>query len=96
MKHITHPPDAQAPSLALTASLLKAARALLNISAEELADLAQVGVATIRRAESTPGAARMNEETATRLLDCLDRLGIEFIPADETGGEGVRFRSPRR
>jgi transcriptional regulator with XRE-family HTH domain len=69
----------------------RAARALLNWSAQELAQHAGIGVATVRRFESGSAVVPASVESMAR---CLTAAGITFIAAGEAspgGGEGVRF-----
>lgn len=75
----------------LTGRQLRAARALLGITAEQLASLAQLGVATIRRAEADDGMVNMTASNAHRVVEALEAQGVEFIPRDAKG-EGVRAR----
>jgi transcriptional regulator with XRE-family HTH domain len=77
----------------IDAAQIRAARALLNMSQTELAEVASVHVATVRRLEAASdirGAA----ETLWKIESTFIHLGIEFIPAEEGRGAGVRFRSP--
>jgi transcriptional regulator with XRE-family HTH domain len=69
---------------------IRAARGLLNLSQAELASAAAVHVATIRRLEAAPGI-RGAAETLWKLQTALERAGVVFIPADPTGGPGVRL-----
>lgn len=80
--------------LSLTAAQLRAARALLNWSAADLADAAKIGVATIRRGELVDGPinARMKPENVVGLVETLQKAGIQFIAANG-GGVGVRLRA---
>lgn len=73
---------------------IRAARALLGISQAELADLAQVGSATIKRIEVAQGRLRGAAETFRRLENALRAQGIEFIAAEAGRGPGVRFAAP--
>lgn len=69
----------------------RAARALLDWSAQELALHAGIGVATVRRFESGSAVAPASVES---MAHCLTVAGITFIAAGEAsavGGEGVRF-----
>lgn len=75
---------------AINSAQIRAARAMLKITAQELADAAGVGVATVRRAESDDGGS------PTRVVNqairvALEAAGIEFIP-ENGGGAGVRLR----
>lgn len=69
---------------------MRAARALLNISAQTLADMASIGVATIRRAETGDGAANMSAVVVKSIITALADAGVELI-AENGGGVGVRL-----
>jgi transcriptional regulator with XRE-family HTH domain len=74
----------------IEAGQIRAARALLNMSQTDLAAIAFVHVATIRRLEASPdirGAA----ETLWKIERALVNRGIEFIPAEDGKGPGVRL-----
>ena len=76
------------------ASQIRAARALLGLSQSELSTLAQLGIATVKRIEmasEVTGSAR----TLWKIQTALEAAGIEFIPADELKGPGVRLRRSR-
>lgn len=77
----------------LTGAQLRAARGLLDISAEELAEKTQIGLRTIGRAEGENGPVRMTPANAARIIEELERRGVVFID-DEVGGPGVRLRTP--
>jgi transcriptional regulator with XRE-family HTH domain len=72
---------------------LRAARALLNWSAQELADVSKVSLATIRRAEGNDGPPSLTAANASVLQRALEVAGVEFI-AENGGGAGVRMREP--
>ena len=79
---------------ALTSAQIRAARALIRWSAQDLADHSGLGVTTIRRAElhdSETQPTRVNDQTIRRTLE---GAGVTFIDKDETGqaGPGVRLR----
>ena len=77
----------------LTSAQIRAARALIRWSAEELARRSAVSVTTIRRAElmpSTTALTRVNDHVIRR---ALEEAGVEFIDADKSG-PGVRLRLP--
>ncbi len=76
----------------ISARQLKAARALLGISQSQLAERAGVGVATIRRLE-TSDEVRGQAATLAKLQIALTEEGIIFITRDAAFGEGVRLRS---
>lgn len=74
-----------------TANLLVAARAALGLTAAALSEEARLGVNTIRRAEAG-GLSVLTPANAERLVATLERLGVIFLPADETGAAGLRVR----
>jgi len=73
----------------ITAGQLKAARALLGVEQKTLAELAGVSLPTIQRMEASDGTVRGNVETLTKVVEALDRAGIELL---YVGGRGVRLR----
>jgi hypothetical protein len=80
---------------ALTSAQIRAARALIRWSAQDLADHSGLGVTTIRRAElhhSETQLTRVNDQTIRRILE---GAGIAFIDEDKNaeGGPGVRLRT---
>ena len=76
----------------ITGAQLRAARALLRLSAEDLASRSKVGVATIRRAEAHDGPTAMTAVNAEAIRRTLESAGVEFIP-ENGGGAGVRLKS---
>jgi transcriptional regulator with XRE-family HTH domain len=70
---------------------IKAARALLGWSQEELADASGVSIPTVKRLEARSGLLGGRDETNGRMRDALERGGIEFID-ENGGGPGVRLR----
>jgi hypothetical protein len=79
------------PRISMTGRQLRGARALLRWRAQDLADTARVGIATIQRAEKEDGAVQMNHSTEEAIRRALEAAGIEFIP-ENGGGDGVRMR----
>jgi transcriptional regulator with XRE-family HTH domain len=69
---------------------IKAARALLKWSQEDLAKEAAVSIPTVKRLESEDGELGGRSETVRKLRTALETAGIEFIGGDE--GVGVRLR----
>jgi hypothetical protein len=65
----------------------------------DLAELASLHVATIRRLEAS-SEIRGSAETVWKIQTALEKAGVEFIPADEMKGPGVRLKQvpepPRR
>lgn len=81
----------------MTASQLRAARALLGIDQKTLADMAGVSLPTIQRMEASDGTVRGIVETLTKVIEALNEAGVELIGENarsETGGRGVRLRRP--
>ena len=74
---------------------VRAARALLRWTAEDLANAAEVGVATIRRMEVLDGIPAGNVKTLVAIQQALEDAGIEFIGSPDDG-PGVRLRSGKR
>jgi len=74
---------------------LKAARALIGWSQEDLAGAAGVSLPTIKRLESNEGELGGRVTTAVNLQKALEDAGIEFIYEDG-GGPGVRLRKSQR
>jgi transcriptional regulator with XRE-family HTH domain len=76
---------------ALTSAQIRAARALLRWSAEDLARESTLGVTTIRRAELTEGETSMTTANDLAVRRALEAAGVEFID-ENGGGPGVRLR----
>jgi DNA-binding XRE family transcriptional regulator len=69
---------------------IKAARALLAWSQEQLAAAANVSIPTIKRLEAQDGPLGGRSRTRIKIRLALENAGVEFI--DENGGRGVRLR----
>jgi transcriptional regulator with XRE-family HTH domain len=81
----------------ITAAQMRAARALLGIDQRQLAGMAGLSVPTIQRMEASEGNVRGMIDTLTKLVEALDKAGIELIGenAASTGtGRGVRLKEP--
>ena len=79
----------------LASGQLRAARALLRWSAEDLARESNLGVTTIRRAELAEGETSMTVANDLAVRRALESAGVEFIDEDG-GGAGVRMRKRSR
>jgi transcriptional regulator with XRE-family HTH domain len=80
----------------ITASQLRAARALANIDQRQLAELAGLSLPTIQRMEASDGVIRGNVDSLTKLIAALDAVGIELIgenAVSQGGGRGVRLKA---
>src|SRR4051794_5027538 len=79
------------PPKPLTSFQIRAARALLRWSAEDLARESSVGIATIRRAELTEETTSLTAPNDFSLRRALEASGVVFID-ENGGGPGVRLR----
>lgn len=80
--------------ISITSAQLRAARSLLRMPAEKLAEVAGVSLVTIRRAEAVDGPIAMMPANARAVQAALETAGVAFI-AENGGGAGVRLRAPR-
>lgn len=81
----------------ITAAQLRAARALLGIDQQTLADLAGVSLPTIQRMEASQGNVRGVIDTLIKVVDALNAAGVELLgdnAKSDGGGRGVRFKEP--
>jgi DNA-binding transcriptional regulator YiaG len=71
----------------ITSEQIRAGRALIKWSADELASTAGVGVATVRRFESVAGVPSGQLRVLELLKKALEKAGVEFIgtPDDRPG-----------
>lgn len=76
----------------ITSRQIRAARALLGWSQQQLADKAIVSINALARLER--GEVDPRVSTVTAVNKALIEAGIEFLPAD-VKGEGVRLSDPR-
>jgi len=79
----------------LTSAQIRAARALLRWSAEDLARESTLGVTTIRRAELAEGETSMTTANDSTVRRTLEAAGVEFID-ENGGGSGVRLKKRTR
>jgi transcriptional regulator with XRE-family HTH domain len=70
---------------------IRAARQLLRITADDLAQLSGVGVATIRRYELMSGVPSGNARSVEAIQQALESAGVEFIGTPEDR-PGVRIK----
>ncbi len=75
----------------LSSAQIRAARALIRWSAEELAEQSNVGVTTIRRAELAENRTAMTVANNIAVRRALESAGVEFIDPNG-GGPGVRLK----
>lgn len=79
----------------ITSYQIRAARALINWSAQDLAIKSGLGVATIRRMELADGIPSSNAQNLDQIKRTLESLGIEFIGSLDDR-PGVRLTHPRK
>ena len=79
----------------ITATQMRAARALLGFDQRTLAARSGLSVPTIQRMEASDGVVRGNVDSLMKLVGALEAAGIELIGEGATsasGGRGVRLR----
>jgi hypothetical protein len=79
----------------LTSAQIRAARALIRWSAEDLARSSSVGLTTVRRAELAIEETSLTAANNLAIRNALETAGVEFID-ENGGGPGVRLRKPPR
>jgi transcriptional regulator with XRE-family HTH domain len=79
----------------LTSAQIRAARALIRWSAEDLARKTALSVATIRRAELSEEQTSMTAANDLAVRRALETAGVEFIDGNGSG-PGVRLRKTAR
>jgi transcriptional regulator with XRE-family HTH domain len=77
--------------ISLHSAQVRAGRALAGMTIDQLADVAGVGVMTVRRAEASEGPVSVTFPNAQAIRTALEAAGVIFI--EENGeGPGVRLR----
>ena len=79
----------------LSSSQIRAARALLRWSAEDLARESALGLNTIKRAELAEDKTSLTVANDLAVRRALEAAGVEFID-ENGGGPGVRLRKRPR
>ena len=72
---------------------LRAARALLGWTQDELSTKAKVALGTIKRMESFDGPVGARTDTVRQVVAVLENAGIEFLNGELPG---VRMKPPRK
>lgn len=81
----------------ITAAQIRAARALLGMDQRRLAEAASLSLPTIQRMESSDGQVRGNVDSLVKVVEALEKSGVEMIgegTASGGGGRGVRLKTP--
>lgn len=79
----------------ITASQMRAARALLGIDQRQLAELSGLSLPTIQRMEASDGNVRGVVGSLTRIVDAIENAGVELIGSGQVSqaqGRGVRLK----
>ena len=79
----------------ITASQMRAARALLGLDQRDLAERTGLSLPTIQRMEASEDVIRGNVDSLMKLIAGLNDAGIELIGdgmPSVAGGRGVRLR----
>lgn len=79
----------------ITATQMKAARALLSWDQKDLAKASGVSVPTVQRMESSDGNVRGVVDSLVKIIESFDAAGIELIGEganSPSGGRGVRLK----
>ena len=75
---------------------IKAARLFLGVEQAQLAQMSGVSLPTIQRIENPKfGPTRSTVRLVEAIMHTLEDAGIEFIPAGDGKGPGVRLLRPR-
>ena len=71
----------------ITSEQIRAARSVLCWSTQELAEQSGVGIATLKRYESTSGIPKSRKDNLLKIKQVFEAAGIEFIgsPDDAPG-----------
>ena len=75
----------------ITSAQMRAARAMLDWSREQLSKEAGVGISALMRLESAEGVPSGNIKTFESVQRAFEKAGIEFIGSPESGA-GVRWK----
>jgi transcriptional regulator with XRE-family HTH domain len=78
---------------------MKAARALLGWDQRRLAEAAGISIPTVRRMEASGESMRGNVDSLVKIVEALERAGIDLIGPDAAspgGGRGVRLKAAAR
>ena len=75
----------------ITSAQMRAARAMLDWSREQLSKEAGVGISALMRLESAEGVPSGNIKTFESVQRAFEKAGIEFIGSPDSGA-GVRWK----
>lgn len=75
----------------ISGAQIRAARALLGISAADLAVMAGIGHRTLQRFEATDGVPEGRTAVMLQIIEALNARGVEFV-GDPVTSPGVQLR----
>lgn len=75
----------------ITSTQLRAARAMLKWSINDLSAKSGIGTTTLKRLEASDGVPNAQVRTIEQLRSVIEEAGIEFIGTPESGA-GVRWK----
>ena len=78
----------------ITSEQIRAARALLRWSAQDLADKSGIGFRTVQRFESESGIPASRTSNLIAIRKVLEDAGVVFTEQNEESGPGVRLKNP--
>ena len=79
----------------ITAAQIRAARSLLGLDQRKLAEASGLSLPTIQRMEASDGQVRGNVDSLVKVVEALERAGVELIAegaVSSEGGRGVRLK----
>jgi len=79
----------------IIAAQIRAARGLLGLSQTTLSELADVGIATVKRLELATEITA-SARTLIKIQSALETAGVEFLPGNDAHGPGVRLKLPKK
>jgi len=79
----------------LTASQIRAARAVFGLTIRQLAVDTGIGLATLKRYEAVDGVPKSRKGHLKTLRDFFEAAGIEFIGSPDDR-PGIRIGAPKR
>src|SRR5262245_21587615 len=94
-KHAIWHSVSQGEKKPLTSPQIRAARALIRLTAEDLSRQSAVSLRTIRRAELAERDTSMTAANDLAIRRALEAAGVEFID-ENGGGPGVRLKKRTR
>jgi hypothetical protein len=78
-------PQSQMPNPSLSGRQIRAARALLRWSVEQLSRQASLGLNTIKRAEAKDGSTSLTAANELAIRRTFQTAGVEFTNGDQPG-----------